>query len=156
MTPADFMRRAIALSRENLRTQDGGPFGAVVVKDGRIVGEGRNRVVATNDPTAHAEIVAIRAATQALGTFDLSGCAIYASCEPCPMCLGAILWSRIGRIYHACDRHDAKAIGFDDEAFYRAFADGAAERRLEAERLLGEEGRAVFKDWAADPGRVRY
>jgi guanine deaminase len=156
MEPADFMRRAIALSRENLATQDGGPFGAVVVRDGRIVGEGRNRVVATNDPTAHAEIVAIRAATQALGTFDLSGCAIYASCEPCPMCLGAILWSRIGRLYHACDRHDAKAIGFDDEAFYREFAQAAAGRSAKAERLLIDEARTVFKQWAADPNRVRY
>lgn len=156
MTPADFMRRAIALSRENLATQEGGPFGAVVVRDGRIVGEGRNQVVATNDPTAHAEIVAIRAATRALGTFDLSGCTIYASCEPCPMCLGAILWSRIARIYHACDRHDAKAIGFDDEAFYRAFLEAASERNVKAERLLGDEGRAVFREWMSDPGRVRY
>jgi guanine deaminase len=156
MTPADFMRRAIALSRGNLKAGEGGPFGAVVVKDGRIVGEGRNRVIATNDPTAHAEIVAIRAATQALGTFDLSGCAIYASCEPCPMCLGAILWSRIDRLYHACDRHDAKAIGFDDEAFYREFMQAAAERSIKSERLLGDEGRAVFRDWSANPGRVKY
>ncbi|HEX2115345.1 MAG TPA: nucleoside deaminase [Alphaproteobacteria bacterium] len=150
------MRRAIALSRENLKTQDGGPFGAVVVKDGRIVGEGRNQVIATNDPTAHAEIVAIRAATQALGTFDLSGCAVYASCEPCPMCLGAILWARIGRLYHACDRHDAKAIGFDDEAFYREVQRPAMERSLPVERLLDEEARTVFKEWGADPSRVRY
>ena len=150
------MRRAIALSRENLETQQGGPFGAVVVKDGRIVGEGRNQVIATNDPTAHAEIVAIRAATQALGTFDLSGCAIYASCEPCPMCLGAILWARIGQLYHACDRHDAKAIGFDDEAFYREIQRGAADRKLPIERLLDDEARAIFKAWAGDPGRVRY
>jgi guanine deaminase len=156
MEPADFMRRAIALSRENLKTQDGGPFGAVVVRDGRIVGEGRNMVVATNDPTAHAEIVAIRAATTALGTFDLSGCAIYASCEPCPMCLGAILWSRIDRLYHACDRHDARKIGFDDEAFYRELVRPPAERALPLERLLGDEGRAVFAAWLADPGRVRY
>ena len=156
MQPADYMRRAIALSRENLKTQEGGPFGAVVVKDGRIVGEGRNRVITTNDPTAHAEIVAIRAATQALGTFDLSGCAIYASCEPCPMCLGAILWSRIGRIYHACDRHDARAIGFGDEAFYREFTQAVAERSVRSERLLADEGRAVFEEWGADPTRVRY
>jgi guanine deaminase len=156
MQSADFMRRAIALSRENLKTEDGGPFGAVVVKDGRIVGEGRNRVIATNDPTAHAEIEAIRAATQALGTFDLSGCAIYASCEPCPMCLGAILWSRIGRLYHACDRHDAKAIGFDDEAFYREITMPLKKRGLKITRLLASEARAVFKDWEADPGKVRY
>jgi tRNA(Arg) A34 adenosine deaminase TadA len=156
MQPADFMRRAIALSRRNLETQDGGPFGAVVVKDGRIVGEGRNMVVATNDPTAHAEIVAIRAATQHLGTFDLSGCAIYASCEPCPMCLGAILWSRIGRIYQGSDRHDARAIGFDDEFFYRELALPPDRRSVTVERLLGDEARAVFATWAADPGRVRY
>src|SRR5689334_10520319 len=150
------MRRAIALSRENLTTQDGGPFGAVVVKDGRIVGEGRNRVVATNDPTAHAEIVAIRAATQALGTFDLTGCAIYASCEPCPMCLGAILWARIERIYQASDRYEARAIGFDDEFFYRELALPPDRRSVAVERLLGDEAKAVFKDWAADPGRIRY
>jgi tRNA(Arg) A34 adenosine deaminase TadA len=156
MQPADFMRRAIALSRENLGTQDGGPFGAVVVKDGRIVGEGRNRVLATNDPTAHAEVVAIRAATQTLGTFDLSGCTIYASCEPCPMCLGAILWARIGRIYQASDRHDAKAIGFDDEFFYHELVLPPERRSVAVERLLVEEARAVFADWAAHPSRVRY
>jgi tRNA(Arg) A34 adenosine deaminase TadA len=150
------MRRAIALSRENLARQDGGPFGAVVVKDGRIVGEGRNRVISSNDPTAHAEIVAIRAATQALGTFDLTGCEIYASCEPCPMCLGAILWARIGRLYHACDRHDAKAIGFDDALFYSELMRPPTQRGLPIERLFAEEGRAVFEDWAADPSRVRY
>ena len=154
--PTAFMRRAIALSRENLAKQDGGPFGAVVVKEGRIVGEGRNLVIATNDPTAHAEIVAIRAATQALGTFDLSGCTIYASCEPCPMCLGAILWSRIGRLYHACDRHDAKAVGFDDEAFYRELAQSSDRRSIAVERLLCDEAKAVFAAWAADPGRIRY
>jgi tRNA(Arg) A34 adenosine deaminase TadA len=154
--PADFMRRAIALSRENIATQEGGPFGAVIVKDGRVVGEGRNRVVATNDPTAHAEIVAIREATQRLGTFDLSGCTIYASCEPCPMCLGAILWSRIGRLYHACDRGDAREIGFDDELFYREIVRPPGERSMPMERLLADEARAVFMAWAADPNRVRY
>jgi guanine deaminase len=156
MGPADFMRRAIALSRQNLETQDGGPFGAVVVKDGRIVGEGRNMVIATNDPTAHAEIVAIRAATQRLGTFDLSGCTIYASCEPCPMCLGAVLWSRIARLYHAGDRNDAKAIGFDDALFYRELAQPPDRRSVNTERLLADEARAVFAAWAGDPGRVRY
>jgi guanine deaminase len=156
MGPADFMRRAIALSRQNLEKQDGGPFGSVVVKDGRIVGEGRNMVISSNDPTAHAEIVAIRAATQALGTFDLTGCEIYASCEPCPMCLGAILWARIGRLYHACDRHDAKAIGFDDELFYSEVIRPPAQRVLPLERLLSDDARAVFKEWAADPARVRY
>lgn len=156
MGPEQFMRRAIALSRQNLETMAGGPFGAVVVKDGRIVGEGRNQVIASSDPTAHAEIVAIREAASRLGTFDLGGCDIYASCEPCPMCLGAILWARIGRIYHANDRHDAKAIGFDDEAFYREVSLAPDGRTVPVERILADEARTVFKEWEADPNKIRY
>jgi guanine deaminase len=150
------MRRAIALSRQNLETMAGGPFGSVVVKDGRIVGEGRNDVLATNDPTAHAEIVAIRAAARRLGTFDLAGCEIYTSCEPCPMCLGAILWARIARLFYANDRADAKAIGFDDDAFYREVALPPDRRSLKMERVLADEARAVFKAWEADPNKIRY
>jgi guanine deaminase len=156
MGPEQFMRRAIALSRQNLGTMAGGPFGAVVVKDGRIVGEGRNQVIAASDPTAHAEIVAIREAALRLGTFDLGGCDIYTSCEPCPMCLGAILWARIGRIYHANDRYDAKAIGFDDEAFYREVSLAPAGRTIPVERILADEARTVFKEWEADPNKIRY
>jgi guanine deaminase len=156
MASEEFMRRAIALSRKNLETMAGGPFGAVVVKDGRIVGEGRNDVLATNDPTAHAEIVAIRDAARRLGTFDLSGCEIYTSCEPCPMCLGAVLWARIGRLYYANDRDDAKAIGFDDDAFYREVTLPPERRSVPMARLLADEARAVFKAWEADPNKIRY
>jgi guanine deaminase len=156
MASEEFMRRAIALSRQNLETMAGGPFGSVVVKDGQIVGEGRNDVLATNDPTAHAEIVAIRDAARRLGTFDLTGCEIYTSCEPCPMCLGAILWARLGRLYYANDRDDAKAIGFDDDAFYREVTLPPDQRSVPAARLLAEEARAVFKAWEADPNKIRY
>lgn len=154
--PERFMRRAIALSRHRMREEAGGPFGSVVVRDGRIVGEGWNQVASTNDPTAHAEIVAIRDAARRLGTFDLSGCEIYASCEPCPMCFGAILWARIGRLYYANDRHDAKAIGFDDEAFYREVILPRDRRSLATQRLLADEARAVFMEWQADPNKIRY
>ncbi|MBM3540264.1 MAG: nucleoside deaminase, partial [Alphaproteobacteria bacterium] len=116
------MRRAIALSRERSATGEGGPFGAVVVRDGTIISEGWNQVVGGNDPTAHAEIVAIRRACAHRGSFSLDGCEIYTSCEPCPMCLAAILWARIGRIYYANTRVDAAAIGFDDDYFYREVA----------------------------------
>lgn len=153
---AVFMRRAIALSREKMQAGEGGPFGAVVVKDGRIVGEGWNRVLGTNDPTAHAEIVAIRAACAHLGTFDLQGSEIYTSCEPCPMCLAAVMWARIGRMFYANTRDDAAAIGFDDEYFYREVALPLHGRELPAERLLQEEARAVFSEWLAKPDRVSY
>lgn len=151
-----FMRRAIALSRERMQAGEGGPFGAVVVKDGVIVGEGWNQVLGTNDPTAHAEIVAIRAACARLGTFDLQSCDVYTTCEPCPMCLAAILWARIGRMYYANTRDDAAAIGFDDESFYREVALPLHGRALPAERLLAEEARAVFTEWLAKPDRVSY
>jgi tRNA(Arg) A34 adenosine deaminase TadA len=156
MSDADFMRRAIALADERMRAGEGGPFGAVVVKDGRIAGEGWNRVVATQDPTAHAEVVAIRNACAELGTFDLSGATIYTSCEPCPMCLGAILWARLDRMCYAADRIDAAKIGFDDEAFYVEVAKPIDGRRLPTERILADEARAVFAAWFAKPDRVEY
>lgn len=156
MDRATFMRRAIALSREKMQAGEGGPFGAVVVRDGVIVGEGWNRVLGTNDPTAHAEIVAIRAACARLGTFDLQGCDVYTTCEPCPMCLAAILWARIGRLYYANTRDEAAAIGFDDEHFYREVALPLHGRGLPAERLLADEARAVFGEWLAKPDRVSY
>jgi guanine deaminase len=155
-TAEDFMRRAIELSRVAMDGNEGGPFGAVVVRNGAIVGEGWNRVEATNDPTAHAEIVAIRAATARLRTFDLGGCTIYASCEPCPMCLGAILWARIDRVVYGAGRADAAAIGFDDEALYREVACPRPERSLAAERLLTGEARAVFDAWRAKPAKPEY
>lgn len=152
----EFMRRAIALSRLKMRAGEGGPFGAVVVHDGRIVGEGWNRVLASRDPTAHAEVVAIREACARLGSYRLDGAEIYATSEPCPMCLGAILWARIGRLYYANTRADAAAIGFDDAAFYDEIARPPDGRRLPSERLLADEAHAVFAEWHAKPDKVRY
>ena len=152
----DFMRAALALGRRNADSGGGGPFGAVIVRAGEIVGEGWNQVTTLKDPTAHAEIVAIRDACARLETFSLAGCEIYTSCEPCPMCLGAILWARLDRMYYASDRVDAAAAGFDDDVFYREVALPLHARRLPAVRLLPEEGRAVFAAWAANPNKVPY
>jgi guanine deaminase len=151
-----FMRRAIELSRMRLAAGEGGPFGAVVVKDDRIIGEGWNQVVGTNDPTAHAEIVAIRAACRQIDAFSLAGADIYTSCEPCPMCLAAILWARIGRIHYGNTRSDAATIGFDDDYFYREVARPMGERDIPAERWLADEARAVFSEWAGRTDKVRY
>ncbi len=150
------MRRAIALSRRGVEGGAGGPFGSVVVKDGRIVGEGVNQVTSSNDPTAHAEVVAIRAAGAALGTFDLRGCEIYASCEPCPMCLAAIYWARIDRIWYGTGREDAARIGFDDAHIYDEVARPIPERAVPMERLLPREARAAFDLWEAKPDKIRY
>lgn len=150
-----FMRRAIALSVEGVQA-GGGPFGAVVVREGRIIGEGRNNVVPGQDPTQHAEIVAIRAACAALGTHDLGGAVIYTSCEPCPMCLGAIWWSRIGTIVFGNTRVDAAAIGFDDDALYQEVARPIADRALPLRRLLGTEALEAFRLWTEKSDRVPY
>ena len=150
-----FMRRAIALSAQSGKS-DEGPFGAVVVKDGRIVGEGVNRVVPTGDPTAHAEVVAIRAACEALGSHVLDGAVLYTSCEPCPMCLGAAWWARVSEIVYANDRADAAAIGFDDNAIYEEVAAPLDARRLPIRRLGADEALEVFKLWYAKPDRVPY
>ena len=152
----DHMRAAIALAEESVRSGKGGPFGAVVVRNGIIVGQGSNRVTATNDPTAHAEILAIRQAGHQLGTFRLQDCEIYASCEPCPMCLAAIYWARIERVYYAGTRIDAAAIGFDDELIYDEIAKPCAERRLPMMQLLSDEGRAALATWQTTPNRVPY
>jgi tRNA(Arg) A34 adenosine deaminase TadA len=151
----NFMRRAISLSCEGVET-GGGPFGAVVVKDGQIIGEGMNRVVPNADPTAHAEIVAIRAACAALGTHDLAGAVIVSSCEPCPMCLGAIWWSRIGLVVYGNDRVDAAAIGFDDAAIYAEVAAPTEARSLPLRRVLAEEALAAFQLWQAKPDKIPY
>lgn len=150
------MRRAIELSRLKMRAGEGGPFGAVVVHDGRIIGEGWNSVLATRDPTAHAEVVAIRAACAHLGTHRLDGAEIYATSEPCPMCLGAILWARVARLYYANARADAAAIGFDDALFYDEVARPPERRALPGERLLADEARSVFAEWDAKPNKVKY
>lgn len=155
-TKESHMRRAFALARQGMNGNAGGPFGAVVVKDGRIVGEGFNRVTSTNDPTAHAEVVAIREACKALGTFDLAGAEIYASCEPCPMCLAAIYWARIGRIYYGNTREGAARIGFDDDHIYREFAVPTERRAIPMERMLETEAAADFAAWMKKADKVRY
>jgi tRNA(Arg) A34 adenosine deaminase TadA len=156
MNEQDFMRRAIELAREGMEGGRGGPFGAVVVSGGRIVGEGWNQVTSTNDPTAHAEVVAIRAACAALGRFDLSGCEIYTSCEPCPMCLSAIYWARLGRVYYGNGRADAARIGFDDAALYAEVAMAIEARSLPMVQLLPGEARGAFDDWERKADRIRY
>ena len=156
MTDEDYMRRAIDLSLSSLRSVGGGPFGAVVVKDGKLVAEGFNQVAAHNDPTAHAEVVAIRRACQALETFDLTGCEIYTSCEPCPMCLSAIYWSRIGRIYYANDRVDAAAIGFRDDLLYHEIPLPLDQRAVPSVRLLADEAKMAFDEWDVKPDKTKY
>jgi tRNA(Arg) A34 adenosine deaminase TadA len=156
MTPEAHMRRAIDLSLEMMRSGRGGPFGAVIAKDGKLIAEGFNQVTSTNDPTAHAEVVAIRRACQALDTFDLTGCEIYTSCEPCPMCLSAIYWARISRIYYANDRADAASIGFRDDFLYNEIPLPLDQRAIPSERLLAKEGRAAFDEWDAKPDKVQY
>jgi tRNA(Arg) A34 adenosine deaminase TadA len=150
------MRRAIDLSRIHMEAGEGGPFGAVVVKDGLIIGEGWNRVTSTSDPTAHAEVVAIRQACASLHTFSLKGCEIYTSCEPCPMCLAAIYWARLDRMWYANSRADAAAIQFDDDWLYREVALPIPERSLAATELLRDEALAVFRSWDAKPDKIRY
>jgi guanine deaminase len=151
-----FMRRAIELARNCSATGAGGPFGAVIVQAGRIVGEGSNQVTGGNDPTAHAEIVAIRAACRSLGTFSLAGAEIYTSCEPCPMCLGAIWWARLDRIYYGADQACAAAAGFDDARFYRELARDAAQRSVASVRLLADEAAVPFAEWVRNPGKTPY
>jgi len=151
-----FMQRAIELAVENVRSGRGGPFGAVVVKDGRIVAEGVNRVTSANDPSAHAEIVAIREACRALGTFQLTGCDIYTSCEPCPMCLGAIYWARSDRVFFAATAQDAAAAGFDDSFIYNELRTPPGERKIKMEPMMREAALAVFRAWLGNSGRVEY
>ncbi len=150
------MRRAIALAQNGIDAGDGGPFGAIVVKDGKIVGEGRNRVTSTNDPTAHAEVVAIREACRNLNSFQLDGCTIYTSCEPCPMCLGAIYWARPAKMYFACNREDAARVGFDDDFIYNEIERPMEERRIESINFLRDEGLRVFENWAHKSDKTEY
>ena len=151
-----FLREAIRLSAERMAANEGGPFGAVVVRDGEIIGRGWNRVTSTNDPTAHAEVVAIRDACARLRTFSLAGCELYASCEPCPLCLAASYWARVDRVYHAANRDDAAMAGFDDRAFYEELRQPAGRRSLPVEQHLREEALPALHGWLQKPDRVRY
>ncbi|HKV48211.1 MAG TPA: nucleoside deaminase [Candidatus Acidoferrales bacterium] len=150
------MARAIELAIENARSGRGGPFGAVVVKDGAIIAEGTNRVTSTNDPTAHAEIVAIRAACAKLGLFQLNGFDLYASCEPCPMCLGAIYWVRPARVYFAGTAADASRVGFDDSFIYRELPLPPHQRRISMIQMMREEALEAFRVWEEKPNKVPY
>lgn len=152
----NYMLEAIKKAEENIITGKGGPFGAVVVKDGKIIASVGNCVTSTNDPTAHAEVVAIREACKALATFDLTGCEIYASCEPCPMCLGAIMWARIDKLYYAADRIDASRAGFDDELFYTELALPVEKRKLKPTQLLRKEANKVFDKWNEETDKIPY
>ena len=152
----EFMKEAIKLAQSNVEENKGGPFGAVVVKDGEIVGRGKNKVTSGNDPTAHAEIVAIREAAQKLGTFNLQGCEIFASCEPCPMCLGAIYWARLDKLYYAGTKDDAAKADFDDSMIYRELCIPKEERSLPSTQLLRKEAVDVFEAWINSEKKVPY
>jgi guanine deaminase len=151
-----FMARAIQLSIENVHSGRGGPFGAVVVKDSSIIAEGANQVTSTNDPTAHAEVLAIREACQKLGLFDLEGYEIYTSCEPCPMCLGAIYWARLSRIYYANADADASAIGFDDSLIYSELAQPQSQRKIPMIQIMRDEALVAFQAWKNKPNKIEY
>jgi len=150
-----FMKRAIAIALENVRN-GGGPFGSVIARDGGIVVEGVNRVTATNDPTAHAEIVAIRAACTKLVAFQLAGCDLYTTCEPCPMCLGAIYWARPARVFYACDAGDAAAAGFDDKFIYDELYLPFAAREIPMTQLMREESLEIFTAWKRSASKTEY
>jgi guanine deaminase len=150
------MRQAIELSREKMIAGFGGPFGAVITRDGKVIATGFNQVTSANDPTAHAEVSAIRAACQALNTFDLSGCEIYTSCEPCPMCLSAIYWARLDRIYYANSRQDAADIGFDDAFLYEEIAKDIPDRQIPTIRLLEDEAILPFNEWREKADKIAY
>ncbi len=151
-----FMKRAIELSRINMQSNQGGPFGAVIVRDGKIVGEGWNKVTSANDPTAHAEVEAIRDACKNLATFELRDCEIYTSCEPCPMCLAAIYWARIDLIFYGNTREDAASIQFDDDFLYQEIIKPMAQRTIPIKPMMREEALAVFKEWVDKLDRTPY
>ena len=150
------MEEALNLARENLKLKNGGPFGAVVVKDGRIIGRGMNSVTAGNDPTAHAEINAIREACQNLQSFQLDDCEIYSSCEPCPMCLGAIYWARPKKLYFAASRKDAATAGFEDEMIYNELELPVSSRSLPTEQIFSDEAGEIFKAWIKLESKTMY
>ena len=151
-----FMQEAIQISVTNVAEGKGGPFGAIVVKDGKIIARGANSVTATNDPTAHAEVIAIRNACNSLKTFQLDGCDIYTSCEPCPMCLGAIYWARPARLFYASSKEDAAAVKFDDQFIYEEIAKPITERQLFTKQLLRNEGLEAFVKWSESSLKTDY
>ncbi len=151
-----FMRMAISLSEQNVKKALGGPFGAVIVKDGKVIAKSGNRVSLNNDPTAHAEISAIRIACKKLNTFDLSRCIIYTSCEPCPMCLSAIYWAHLDKIYYGNSKEDAAGIGFDDQFIYREIAKSHTKRAIQAEQLLQKEASGAFILWNESEIKTEY
>jgi len=151
----DFMREAIGLSIENI-DNNGGPFGAVIVKDGKVIAKGVNRVTSNNDPTAHAEVNAIRKAAEILGTYDLSGCEIYSSCEPCPMCLGAIYWARLDKLYYANTKQDAKDIDFDDSFIYEELDQPIEKRKIPTVQILNKEAIQAFNKWREKEDKIEY
>ncbi|MEM9328772.1 MAG: nucleoside deaminase [Bacteroidota bacterium] len=151
-----YMREAILESKRGMDSNHGGPFGAIIVRGDEIVGRGHNRVTSTNDPTAHAEVMAIRDACQNLGVFQLDDCVIYTSCEPCPMCFGAIYWARLQKVYFACNQADAAAIDFDDSFIYREIELPMGERQIPFESLLRSEGQEVFRQWDEKQDKTEY
>ncbi len=150
------MQEAITLAIEKMEAGEGGPFGAIIVKNGIVIGRGWNRVTSANDPTAHAEVMAIRDACQQLNTFDLSECEIYSSCEPCPMCLSAIYWARLDKLYFAATREDAAGAGFDDEYIYSEVSKPWKNRSLSTKKILSDEARVVFELWRRKSDRISY
>jgi guanine deaminase len=155
MNDEQFMRKAIELSVKNI-DENGGPFGAVIVKDGKIIAQGVNRVTSSIDPTAHAEVTAIREASKKLGTFDLSGCVIYSSCEPCPMCLGAIYWARLDKLYYGNTKKDAKDIGFDDSFIYDEIELPKEKRKIPTIQILNKEALVAFEKWRKKEDKIEY
>lgn len=152
----EFLRRTIALATENVTSGRGGPFGALIARDGKIVAEGVNMVTVINDPTAHGEVTAIRAACKVLGTFSLAGCELYTSCEPCPMCLAAAYWARLDAVYFGASAADAAKAGFDDAYLYDEFRKDSADRSLPSTQLLRDEGWSSFAAWIASPNKTPY
>ncbi len=154
--PDSFMLEAIRLSFETMRNNTGGPFGAVIIKDGKIIARGFNKVVSTNDPTAHAEVVAIREACKTLNNFQLEGCEIYTSCEPCPMCMAAIYWARPDKVYYANSKKDAAEIGFDDDFIYKELELPYSQRKIPILRIMEKEALEAFKEWSKKSDKVHY
>jgi len=152
----EFLNEAIRLSRENLTDGSGGPFGAVIVKHGKIIAEGKNEVLASNDPTAHAEIQAIRNACKHLGTFNLEGCEIYSSCEPCPMCLSAIYWARIDKIYYSNTRKDAAKIGFNDDFIYKELSLEDTSRKIKMHHVKLDSAQKILDEWMSSENKIIY